>query len=254
MNNLDRAANPNLSVVEFKELLDLQEIEVYQALDLNEQASQRYIAYLETQPDPQYFPEEDFNGETLQKANAGDHLAQFLMALDCQDSGDQEGVKQWFRKSAENGNIIAAFNYALNLSTPSEQLPWLYRAAFKGLPEAQREVGRISYDQGDSTTARMWFGLAMRRGNPMAFNDMGIIYWDEGNSEVAVDYWRQGAELGDENAISNLEMSTSSSLFDDDFEIDFIGDNNETTNPPYTYQPPPLKVEESTKRTCFEIF
>jgi len=147
MNDLDRAANPSLSVVEFKELLDLQEIEVYQALDLNEQASQRYIAYLETQPDPQYFPEEDFNGETLQKANSGDHLAQFLMALNCKDSGDQEGEKQWFRKSAENGNIIAAFNYALNLSTPNEQLPWLYRAAFKGLPYASFNRIRKGYER-----------------------------------------------------------------------------------------------------------
>jgi hypothetical protein len=51
MSNLDRARNPDLSPAEFKELLDLRDLDIYEALDLNEPASERYIAYLETQPE-----------------------------------------------------------------------------------------------------------------------------------------------------------------------------------------------------------
>jgi TPR repeat protein len=252
MNNLNRASNPDLSVSEFKELLDLEDVEIYQALDLNELASQRYIEYLETQPEKEYFPsEEDFNSETIEKANAGNHLAQFLMAMKCEEQGDLVGEARWFRKSAENGNIVAAFNYGLSLESPSEQLPWLYKAAFKGFPEAQREVGRVLHAQGDLATAKIWFGLAMRRGNDIAFNDMGVIHWQEDNSTVALDYWRQAAELGNESAIANIEMATSASLFDDDFDLD-IGVDSYTPSTS-TYQPPPLKVEESTKRKGFEI-
>jgi TPR repeat protein len=251
MSNLNRASNPSLTVQEFKQLLELEDIELYQALDLNEEASRRYIDYLQTQPETQYLPQDEFNGETLQKANTGDHLAQFLMAIQCNEQGDQAGAAQWFRKSAENGNIIAAFNYALCLSTPTEQLPWLYKAAFKGIPEAQREVGRIFYEQGDSVTARIWFGLAVRRGNAMAFNDMGVIYWHEEDSTTALEYWRQGAELGDENSIANIELATSTTLFDEDFDLDSTDNDDYTYTPPASQQPP---IMESTKRTSFEIF
>jgi hypothetical protein len=252
MSNLTRAANPELSALEFEELLDLQDIDVYETLDLNESAVQRYLEYLETQPEIEYFPsEEDFNGETLQKANAGDHLAQFLMALKCREVDDAAGEAEWYRKSGENGNIIASFNYGLTLSAPSEQLSWFYKAAYKGVPEAQREVGRILYEQGDSITAKKWFGLASRRGNSMALNDMGIMSWDEENSTEALDYWRQAAELGNEAAITNIQVASTESLFDDD-DLDFNGSDNYTP-PPSSYQPPPVQVVESTKRTGFEI-
>ena len=253
MSDLTRAANPELSALEFKELLDLQDIDVYETLDLNESASQRYMDYLATQPEIEYLPSRgDFNTETLQKANAGDHLAQFSMAVECTDNNDLVGQSEWFRKSAENGNILASFNYALTLSEPSKQLPWFYKAAYKGVPEAQREVGRILYQQGDSVTARKWFGLAIRRGSAMALNDMGIMCWDEENSTEAVEYWRQAAELGNEDAVTNIEMASTETLFDEDFDLDF-NDSNTYTPPSSSYQPPPVQVVESTKRTGFEI-
>ena len=251
MSNLTRAANPELSALEFKELLDLQDIDVYETLDLNESAVQRYLEYIETQPEIEYFPSEEVvNDETLEKANTGDHLAQFLMALKCIERGDAAGEAEWFRKSAENGNVIASFNYALTLSTPSEQLPWFYKAAYEGFAGAQRAVGKIFYEQGDSITARKWFGLAIRRGDSTALNDMGIMSWDEENSTEALEDWRQAAELGNEDAVSNIEMASSESLFDDD--LDFNGSNGYTP-PPSSYQPPPVQVVESTKRTGFEI-
>lgn len=251
MNNLERAANPNLPALEFKELLSVEDVDVYETLDLNESASERYLNYLETQPEIEYYPTESFTNETLQKANAGDHLAQFIMALRCNEQGDLAGESTWYRKSAENGNIVAAFNYAILLPTSSEQLPWFYMAAFKGVPEAQREVGRILYEQGDSVNARKWFGLAIRRNNVMALNDMGVLNWREDNSEAALDYWNQAADLGDESAKANIELvSSEASIFDDDFDFD---DDNNYTPPPSSYQPAPSQVIESTKRTSFEI-
>ena len=85
----------------------------------------------------------------------------------------------------------------------------------------------------------------------MALNDMGIMCWEEENATAAVEYWRQAAELGNEDAVSNIEMASTESLFDDD-DLDFSGSNNYSP-PPSSYQPPPVQVVESTKRTGFEI-
>lgn len=251
MSDLNRAMRPDLSPLEFKELLDLKEIEIYQALDLNEQASERYLDFLASQPEIQYLPSEGLNSETLSRANAQDHLAQFVMAIECDEQGDQEGAAQWFRKSAENGNIISAYNYAMTLTEPGERLPWLYIAAFKGVSEAQREVGLIFYQKGDMAIAQIWLGLAMRRGNAHAINDLGIIKWEESDWSAAVDYWQQAAEMGNENAISNIEMATTASIFDDEFDIGGNLDYSPTL--PSSYQPPPVTVVESSKRRGFEI-
>jgi TPR repeat protein len=233
-------------------LLEVEDVEVYEALDLNDPASERYMAYLATQPEIEYFPsEEDNDSETLQKANAGDHLAQFLMAMKCQEQDDLTGASEWGRRSAENGNIIASFNYGLTLSSPTEQLPWFYKAAFKGIAEAQREVGKIFYNQGDLVTAEKWFGLAIRRDNVIALNDMGILHWNKNDSTLAEYYWRIAAELGDESAIANLEMASLTSLFDED--LDFNESDNSYSQSPRNYQPQPIRVEESTKRSGFEI-
>jgi hypothetical protein len=96
MNNLERASNPHLQPLEFKELLGLEDVEIYEALDLNETASERYMAFLETQPQVNYFPsEDDFDSQTIVKANQGDHIAQFLMAIVSKNNGDEEEAVDW---------------------------------------------------------------------------------------------------------------------------------------------------------------
>ena len=253
MSNLDRARNADLTPAEFKELLDLRDLEIYEALDLNEPASQRYIAYLDTQPEVQYFPEDDFDGQTLAKANSGDHLAQFVMAIECKANGDEAASQEWFRKAAENGNIVCAFNYALTLTKKEEQLVWLYKAAFKGVPEAQREAGFILYQMGDVNSAKAWFGLAIRRESVVALNDMGVLHWNLNEIDEAASYWNRAAALGSEDAIANLEMASSQSLFDDDdFDLDF-GDIAFRPAPERDYTPPAqparIKVEGSSSRS-----
>ena len=252
MSNLDRARNADLTLAEFKELLDLRDLEIYEALDLNEPASQRYIAYLDTQPEVQYFPEDDFDSQTLAKANSGDHLAQFVMAIECKANGDEAASQEWFRKAAENGNIVCAFNYALTLEDTEEQLVWLYKAAFKGFPEAQREAGFILYQMGDVKSAKAWFGLAIRRDSVVALNDMGVVHWNLNEFDEAASYWNRAAALGSEDALANLEMASFQSLFDDDdFDLDY-SDNAFRPAPERDYAPPAqparIKVEGSSSR------
>ena len=214
--NLDKARDPNLSTKEFKELLDLQDEYVYEALDLNEPAMQRYIAFLNTQPVIEYYPDENESPEvSVEKANNNDHRAQFQQAYNCEQAGDEAGAQQWFRKGAENGNIICAFNYARNLTDEQEKLNWYKRAGFKGLAEAQRQIGYIHYQDGNTDLAKVWFGLAVRRENVNALNDLGVLHWNEGENELAIEYWQRASDLGFEMANDNLRNATVDTLFDD---------------------------------------
>lgn len=243
--NLDKARDPNLSTKEFKELLDLQDDYVYEALDLNWEAEQRYIAFLDTQPEVEYLPDENESPQvSIEKANNNDHRAQFQQALNCMAAEDEAGAQLWFRKSAENGNIICAYNYAMGSEDDTEKLKWLKRSGFKGFPEAQRAIGNIYYQNGDTDLAKVWFGLAARRENVAAFNDLGVLHWNKGENETAIEYWQEASRMGLEVADNNLRIAAEGSLFDDDFDgyID-SGVKSETAN-----SPGQVSVSESTTR------
>ena len=241
--NLDKARDPNLSTKEFKELLDLQDEYVYEALDLNEPAMQRYITFLNTQPMVEYYPDENESPEvSVEKANNNDHRAQFQQAYNCEQAGDEAGAQQWFRKGAENGNIICAFNYARNLTDEQERLNWYKRAGFKGLAEAQREIGYIHYQNGNTDLAKVWFGLAVRRENVDALNDLGVLHWNEGENELAIEYWQRASDLGFEMANDNLRNATLDTLFDDSsFESETV------------ITPGQISVSESSTRSRISI-
>ena len=241
--NLDKARDPNLSTKEFKELLDLQDEYVYEALDLNEPAMQRYIDFLNTQPVVEYYPDENDSPEvSVEKANNNDHRAQFQQAINCEQAGDEAGAQQWFRKGAENGNIICAFNYARNLTDEQERLNWYKRAGFKGLAEAQREIGYIHYQNGNTDLAKVWFGLAVRRENVNALNDLGVLHWNEGENELAIEYWQRASDLGFEMANDNLRNATLDTLFDDSsFESETV------------ITPGQISVSESSTRSRISI-
>ena len=242
--NLDKARDPNLSTKEFKELLDLQDEYVYEALDLNEPAMQRYITFLNTQPMVEYYPDENESPEvSVEKANNNDHRAQFQQAYNCEQAGDEAGAQQWFRKGAENGNIICAFNYALSLTDEQEKLNWYKRAGFKGLAEAQREIGYIHYQNGNTDLAKVWFGLAVRRENVNALNDLGVLHWNEGENELAIEYWQRASDLGFEMANDNLRNATEDTLLDMDSIFE-----SETENIPGQ-----ISVSESFTRSRISI-
>jgi TPR repeat protein len=204
--NLERSQDPGLNPQEFKELLDLQDEYVYESLDLNDVARYRYLDFLDTQPEINYYPnEEDGDAEVLRKANSGDHRSQFQMAVKAMDTGNEISAAEWFRKAAEIGNILCAYNYALTLPNWKDQLHWFKKAGFKGLPAAQREIGKIYSEQGDIEKAKLWLGLAIRRENVDALNDMGVLHYDLDEIELATHYWRQAAERGVQEAIDNLQ-------------------------------------------------
>jgi len=254
MSNLDRASNPSLTPAEFKELLELQDLDVYEALDLNEIAAERYLAWLETQPEVEYFPYENLSSQEINRlADAGDHRAQFNKAIEEHEAGNIAASSEWFKKSGENGNIVSAFNYALTLSSEGEQLLWFKKGAFKGMPEAQREVGRICYEQGDSVSALIWFGLAIRRDSEMALNDMGIVHWSRGESDEAIHYWNRAVALGNQDAQENLNMAADRTLFDDlDLDFDYL-DNSTYTPAPVTNQNTGHTEVQTSKKSGFEI-
>jgi TPR repeat protein len=235
--NLEKSKDPSLSPQEFKELLDLQDEYVYESLDLNDVARERYLSYLDTLPEVNYYPnEEDSDAEVLRKANRGDHRSQFQMAVKAMDSGDTAKVNEWFLRAAENGNILCAYNYALTLSSLDDKLFWFKKAGFKGMPAAQRELGIIYYEQGEIVRAKLWFGLAIRRENINALNDMGVLHYDRNELELAMQYWRQAADLGDQQAIDNLQIASEGSLIsmDDifnngDFDSELESNFNDTS-------------------------
>jgi len=261
--NLEKSKDHSLSPQEFKELLDLQDEYVYESLDLNDVARERYLAFLDTQPEVNYYPnEEDSDAEVLRKANSGDHRSQFQMAVKAMDSGDTGKVNEWLLRAAENGNIICAYNYGLTLNSFEDQLFWFKKAGFKGMPAAQREIGRIYYEQGDIERAKLWFGLAIHRENVTALNDMGVLHYHRNELELATQYWRQAADLGDQQAIDNLQIASEGALIsmDDIFtngDFDSELDNNfSDTSRAGQYTPPHEQrviINPSTTKTSSSI-
>lgn len=232
--NLEKAKDPNLSTSEFKELLDLQDAYVYEALDLNEPAKQRYITFLDTQPQIEYWPDENESPQiSIEKANNNDHRAQLQQAFNCSAEGDETTAQLWFRKSAENGNIIGAYNYAIGSEHKYEKLQWFKRAGFKGMAAAQREIGSIYYQDGDIDLAKVWFGLAVRRENVTALNDLGVLHWNNKENELAIEYWQRASNLGEEIANENLRLAKQES---------------ETAN-----SPGQVKVSESSTKSRISI-
>lgn len=244
MSNLEKASDPNLSPLDFKSLLEVEDEYVYQALDLNENAVTKYLEYLDTFPEPQDFPDYETSAldyDTLvARAKQNDALAQFELGTRANDSGNLETAKRWYFQAAENGNMVCAMNYALMADTEEEKIHWLKKSAFKGFPNAQRELGRTYLMQDDIEKAKIWLGLACRRGYGPAYNDLGVLLWNEGENEAAINQWQTAAYLGDEDAILKLterNIPYDSSLLEpslfsaDDLFMDADGGLDESSSP-----------------------
>jgi hypothetical protein len=63
--NLRLASDPDLTPSQFKLLLELEDENIYLALDLNTTAKARYDSYSEDNPGPNYHPFEDLTDEIL---------------------------------------------------------------------------------------------------------------------------------------------------------------------------------------------
>lgn len=243
MDNLQRASDPNLTPKEFKELLDLEDEFVYEALDLNEVAATRYIEYLSNFPNPEYIPHELITEEEArQLAAENNHLGQFALGDLAFEQGDVETAKRWFLAASENGNVFCMLNFALLTENVSERRKWLKKSALKGLSNSQRELGRDYWAEGDTVRALLWLGCASRRGLAAAHSDLGALHWELGNQDEALANWRIAAEAGDEYAATNLSNFDSESTFDDEFE----GNQSTTFSPAFTnYVSDTMPTEEA---------
>jgi TPR repeat protein len=115
------------------------------------------------------------------------------------------------------------------------------------MPEAQRELGRIYYEQGDIDKAKLWFGLAIRRENLMALNDMGVLHYHRNELDLAMQYWRQAADRGDQQAIDNIQIATEGPNLFEDADFDSNSDDN------YAYEQK-VAINQSTSQKSFSIY
>lgn len=251
MTSLERASDPNLTPDQFKALLDLEDEFVYEALDLNDSAAERYMAYLETIPDPIYIPFEELTDEELnRRAQAEDHLAQFELGHRASKQGELEVAANWFLRAAQNGNIVCAHNYAVDVESDDEAYFWFRKAGFKGFAMSQRQLGHLYKKHGDVERARIWYGLACRRGLIEAYSELGMLHWEQGQSEIAIQIWYAGSNEGDEKCREYLNLHNpeilfdEGSLFDDD---DFEFDSSEST---YT---PQIEKKEISSKSGFDF-
>ena len=252
MSNLERASDPDLTPEQFKHLLDLEDEFVYEALDLNDSAAERYMAYLETIPDPIYIPFEELTVEELnRRAQEEDHLAQFELGHRASKQGELEVAANWFLRAAQNGNIVCAHNYAIDVESDDEAYFWFRKAGFKGFALSQRQLGHLYKKHGDIERARIWYALACRRGLIEAYSELGMLHWEQGQSEIAIQIWYAGSTEGDEKCREYLNeynpdvLFDESSLFDDE-DLDF-----ETSGTTYT---PQIEKKVTSSKSGFDLF
>ncbi len=221
--NLRLASDPELAPSRYKQLLELEEENIYLALELNEIAKARFISYLDENPGPNYHPFEELTDEILmQRALAEDHLAQLELGHRASLIENSEDAAYWYLKGAQNGNIICAHNYACGVKNDQEAIYWFRKAAFKEYARSQHELGFIYQKKGDFNKSEIWFKLAFRHGILEACTDLGSLYWEQREIDAAVTYWRIAANLGDEEARKNLKLhkfDLTESPIDDDDEL-----------------------------------
>jgi TPR repeat protein len=200
------AADPDLTPSQYKQLLELEDENIYLVLELNEKAKERYISYLDENPGPNYHPFEELTDEILmQRALAEDHLAQLELGHRASLVKNSDDAAYWYLKGAQNGNIICAHNYACGVKNDEEAIFWFRKAAFNGMASSQHELGIIYQKRHNYSKSEIWFKLAFRNGILEACTDLGSLYWEQKEIDSAVTYWRIAANLGDTGARKNLK-------------------------------------------------
>jgi TPR repeat protein len=93
---------------------------------------------------------------------------------------------------------------------PAEAMRWFRQAAGQGHPAAMVEIGRLyRFGRGVSTNlpeAIKWFEMAAEKKNPPGMFNLGLLYEDQGQPDKAVQYYRQSADLGSSDAMTQLYL------------------------------------------------
>ncbi len=140
-------------------------------------------------PPPDGFPHPaDTPGPVTQnKAEAGDPVAQFNLALKHDIAGQPQMAAEWYRKAAETGLAQAQFNYALMLEKGAgveQNFPraaeFYEHAAKQGLVEARYNLAlMLAEGRGvleDDQAAAAWMKRAADQGYPDAQFQMGYLH------------------------------------------------------------------------------
>lgn len=121
------------------------------------------------------------------KAEAGDSVAQFNLALKHDMAGQLAMAAEWYRKAADSGLKQAQFNYALMLEKGAgvqQDVPlaamYCERAAKQGLMEARYNLAlMLAEGRGvleDDKAAAAWMKRAADQGYPDAQFQMGYLH------------------------------------------------------------------------------
>jgi TPR repeat protein len=143
--------------------------------------------------------------------------------------------RQWTRKAAELGSVVAMANLAYQLARHgdySEAEQWALKAAQAGLPGAMDTLGLIYEYQADNVAALQWYQKGAERGyadalaNPSKLHPYRGEAADDGiansmlhlaellskteNHSEANTWYRRGAEIGDSRAAAALAAKCDS--------------------------------------------
>jgi TPR repeat protein len=121
------------------------------------------------------------------RAERGEVEAQLRMGGLCEKSGDLDGAVKWMRRAADKGLPQAQHNlgvyYSRGMGVPkdaAEAVTWWRRAAESGLPSSQFNLG-VKYENGDgvpkdAAEAVKWYRKAAEQGNALAQFNLGTMY------------------------------------------------------------------------------
>lgn len=165
--------------------------------------------------------------EIYNAAQKGDADAQLELGFYYQEGEegapkDQQKAIYWYKKAAENGNVIAQFNMGEIYDSGNgvkqdfaKAASWYLKAAKQGDALAQCAVGNCYFhNQGfalDYNQAAYWFRKSAMQGNAVGQRCLGICY-DEGKGvskdvKIAIEWYEKAAAQGDAVAMFNLGMS-----------------------------------------------
>ena len=126
--------------------------------------------------------------------------------------GRPEEACRMFRDAYQGGIAEAAVSlgdYYYDRGDYSKAEEWYLRGASAGVAEAMHCVGVMYQNRGDYQSAYKWYTKAAAHRYPASFEALGYMYqYGKGvgrNISLAIEYYEQGANLGDSNCIEALE-------------------------------------------------
>ena len=158
----------------------------------------------------------------LKSANSGDSDAMDVVG-DCYLFGN--GVKQnkeeafrWFLKGANKDNKFAMYSTGLcyiagdGVSKDSVlAIKWLEKSAKKGYMRAQKKLGYVYTDKGNSKKSFEYFEMAANQNDAESLYELGVCYafgiGVKADTIKANQIWLKAANLGNTSAMYNLALS-----------------------------------------------